>query len=230
VVFQDAVVDRSLTGRMNLEIHARLWGVDAATTKFRIGDVVADFRLTDLIDRPVEGYSGGERRRLEIARALLSRPRVLFLDEPTVGLDPRVRFELLDLIAGLRRDGDMTIVLTTHYLEEAERLCDRVAIVDHGTVVALDTPRALLDTLGPGIVEVRVADARALLGALRARGVAGEDAFTVGSTLSFPLHGVAAHEAVDVVNEIAGETEGITVRPTTLDDVYLYLTGDQRAA
>src|SRR5205814_577344 len=156
VVFQETVVDRSLTGRRNLEIHARLWGVDGPDVAARVTDVARRFGLADLIDRPVSTYSGGQRRRLEIARSLVSRPRVLFLDEPTVGLDPRIRFELLDLIGGLRAADDMTIVLTTHYLDEAERLCDRVAVVHEGVIVALDTPRALLEGLGDEIVELRI--------------------------------------------------------------------------
>jgi ABC-2 type transport system ATP-binding protein len=102
VVFQEAVVDRSLTGRRNLELHARLWGVEPREAAGRIGELVETLRLSELVDRTVAGYSGGERRRLEIGRALVSRPRVIFLDEPTVGLDPRIRAELLDLIAGLR--------------------------------------------------------------------------------------------------------------------------------
>src|SRR5262249_36595442 len=118
VVFQEAVVDRALSGRRNLDIHARLWGVDAAVVQRRIADVVDAFGLGEVIDRVVASYSGGQRRRLEIARALLSRPRVLFLDEPTVGLDPRIRYELLDLIAGMRDRAEMTILLTTHYLDE----------------------------------------------------------------------------------------------------------------
>src|SRR5207247_6996596 len=133
--FQDAVVDRALTGRRNLEIHARLWGIDAAAAKDRTDEYVNILGLAELIDRPAGSYSGGERRRLEIARALVSEPQVLFLDEPTVGLDPRIRQELLDVIAGLRARGEMTILLTTHYLDEAERLCDRVAIIHAGEIV-----------------------------------------------------------------------------------------------
>src|SRR4051794_8937194 len=119
VVFQDAVVDRSFTGRMNLQLHARLWGVPAGRADARIAETGDAFGITDLLDRPVAGYSGGQRRRLEIARALVSDPTILFLDEPTVGLDPRIRHELLDVIAALRSRGDVTILLTTHYLDEA---------------------------------------------------------------------------------------------------------------
>src|SRR5205823_9923325 len=109
-----------------------------------------------LLDRTVETYSGGQRRRLEIARALVSEPRVLFLDEPTVGLDPRIRHELLDVIAGLRTRRELTLLLTTHYLDEAERLCDRIAIIHAGRIVALDTPQALLAGLGQSLVELRI--------------------------------------------------------------------------
>ena len=129
-------------------MHARLWGLDHEDTDTRIRELSTTFGLGELIDRTVDTYSGGERRRLEIARALLSNPQILFLDEPTVGLDPRIRFELLDHVAGLRAR-QMTILLTTHYLDEAEQLCDRVAIVSEGRIVALDTPAALLAGLGP---------------------------------------------------------------------------------
>ena len=138
VVFQEQVLDRSLSARRNLEIHARLWGVEP-----RIEEIASAFGLDELLERPVATLSGGQRRRLEIARALVSRPRVLFLDEPTVGLDPRIRAELLDVIAGLRAGSGLTIVLTTHYLDEAERLCDRIAVMHLGRIVALDTPEAL---------------------------------------------------------------------------------------
>jgi ABC-2 type transport system ATP-binding protein len=231
VVFQDAVVDRSLTGQRNLEIHARMWGLRPPEAKLRIDDVVRQFGLIDLAARPVSTYSGGERRRLEIARSLLSRPSVLFLDEPTVGLDPRIRFELLDVIGGLRATNEMTIVLTTHYLDEAERLCDRIAIVHAGRIVALDTPRALLDGLGTQIVELRVeADVDAVLSFLRSRGVAGDDAFAVGATVTVPLGPRSARDVIDAVAEFGASVTQTTTRPPTLDDVYLRLTGDRLAA
>jgi ABC-2 type transport system ATP-binding protein len=225
VVFQEAVVDRSLTGRRNLEIHARLWG-----TSFDLSEPAAALGLTELLDRAVDGYSGGERRRLEIARALVSRPRVLFLDEPTVGLDPRIRAELLDVIAALRDRAELTVLLTTHYLDEAERLCDRVAIIHAGRIVALDTPANLLGQLGRRLVELRVdGDAAAALGSLRANGIAGEDAFAVGSRLTVPLHDTSSGDAIAAIHDL-GLAAAISAREPTLDDVYLRLTGDSLAA
>jgi ABC-2 type transport system ATP-binding protein len=231
VVFQESVVDRPLTGRRNLEIHARLWGVDPATAGVRLGEVVDAFGLGEIIDRPVASYSGGQRRRLELARALLSDPQVLFLDEPTVGLDPLIRHELLDLIGSLRRRGEMTVVLTTHYLDEAERLCDRVAIIHEGRIVALDTPEALLGTLGSELLELRVdGDPATALSVLRAGGVASEDAFSVGAMLTVPLHGSPAQAAVLAVTELGLTTTELTTRRPTLDDIYLRLTGGRLAA
>ena len=231
VVFQEQVLDRSLTGRRNLAIHARLWGVDSDVAARRIDDAAERFGLMGLLDRPVGGYSGGERRRLEIARALLSAPQVLFLDEPTVGLDPRIRFELLDLIAGLRDRGEMTIMLTTHYLDEAERLCDRVGIVHEGSIVALDTPSALLTDLGREIVEVRVrGDAATAIGRMRANSIAGADAFSVGSTITIPLRDTPGSVIVAAIYGLDIAVEAISTRAPTLDDVYLRLTGSRLAA
>src|SRR5438270_2067827 len=139
VVFQEPVVDGALTGRRNLELHARLW--DGSTA--HVDTSAKALGVDDLLERPVATLSGGQRRRLEIARALVSQPRVLFLDEPTVGLDPRIRHELLDVIAELRARSELTILLTTHYLDEAEQLCDRIAIMPARRLVALDTPAPL---------------------------------------------------------------------------------------
>ena len=231
VVFQDAVVDRALSGRANLELHARLWNVPARAAARRMGELVDAVGLAELIHRPVGSYSGGQRRRLEIARALVSAPQVLFLDEPTVGLDPRIRHELLDVIAGLRAHEDMTILTTTHYLDEAQRLCDRVAIVHEGSIVALDSPRALLAGLGREILEFRVAGStEAAIGALRDRGVAGGDAFAVGARVTVPLHETAAAAALAAVNGEGIRASEISTRIPTLDDVYLRLTGDRIGA
>ena len=231
VVFQDSVVDGGRTGRRNLETPARLWGVPSAVASRRITELAAGFGIGGLLGRPVETYSGGERRRLEIVRALLSQPRVLFLDEPTVGLDPRIRYELLDLIAGLRARADMTILLTTHYLDEAEQLCDRVAIVHAGRIVALDTPAALLAGLGREILEVRLyADAEEGLARLRSHRVAGRDAFVIGSTITVPVHDDSARDTLAAVGDLGLAVAAVTTRPPTLDDVYLQLTGDRLGA
>ncbi len=230
VVFQDAVVDRALTGRRNLELHGRLWGVAQAAAAARIADLAGLLGIADLLDRPVGGYSGGERRRLEIARALVSRPRVLFLDEPTVGLDPRIRHELLEVIAQLRTRTETTILVTTHYLDEAERLCDRVAIIHSGEIVALDTPAALRAALGNELVELRIeGDAQAALAVLRSQGIAGADAFTVGSMLTVPLHERTAAQAIAAIDGAGLPTTAIGSRQPTLDDVYLRLTGGKLA-
>jgi ABC-2 type transport system ATP-binding protein len=230
VVFQEAVVDRGLTGRRNLDVHARLWRVNHGTAATRIGELAETLDLAELLDRPVGTYSGGERRRLEIARALVSQPQVLFLDEPTVGLDTRIRHELLEVIDRLRERNQVTILLTTHYLDEAERLCDRIAIVRSGQIVALDTPGALLAGLGRELVELRVnGNADAALASLRARGIASDDAFTVGSTLTVPLHDHSAADAVTAIHNSDLAASSISTRQPTLDDVYLQLTGARLA-
>ncbi len=231
VVFQEPAVDRALTGRRNLAVHARLWGLDPAVATQRIGDVVDAFGLGELIDRPVDTYSGGQRRRLEIARALVSDPQVLFLDEPTVGLDPRIRFELLDYIAGLRARQGMTILLTTHYLDEAEQLCDRIAVMHEGRIVALDSPAALLAGLGRELVELRIdGDVTAAVTSLRRQGIATEDTFVVGTTVHIPLHNRNGRDAIAAVTDLGVAARAITARAPTLDDVYLQLTGESLAA
>jgi ABC-2 type transport system ATP-binding protein len=200
--------------------------VEPARAEKRTAQLTKTLAIADLLDRPVGTYSGGERRRLEIARALVSQPQVLFLDEPTVGLDPRIRHELLDVIADLRDRDEMTVLLTTHYLDEAQRLCDRVAIMHLGRIVALDTPAGLLAGLGTEILELRVDhDPAAALERLRAWNIAESSSFAVGSTLTLPLGGRTAAEVVAAIDEIGLAASGITTRPPTLDDVYLHFTG-----
>jgi ABC-2 type transport system ATP-binding protein len=231
VVFQEAVVDRGLTGRQHLTMHARLWNVNRSGAGRRSDDLIEGFGLGEVIDRPVGTYSGGQRRRIEIARALVSGPQVLFLDEPTVGLDTRIRYELLDLIAGLRASTSMATLITTHYLDEAERLCDRVGVMHEGRIVALDTPANLLRGLGEQIVEIRVTDDPvASLARLRDGGLAGADAFAVGATLTIPLRARSVQSMIAALDSLQVATAAVSTRPPTLDDVYLQLTGASLAA
>jgi ABC-2 type transport system ATP-binding protein len=228
VVFQEPVVDAGLTGRANIGLHTRLWGVSPARARRRTDELIESLGLGALIDRPVASYSGGERRRLEIARALSSAPQVLFLDEPTVGLDPRIRHELLDVIAGLRAQDELTVLVTTHYLDEAQRLADRVGIIHEGRIVALDSPQALLRGMGREILEFRVdgSPERALAG-LRERRIARGDAFAVGARVTVPLHEHAVSEALNAIESQQLRVSEIATRMPTLDDVYLQLTGNQ---
>jgi ABC-2 type transport system ATP-binding protein len=226
VVFQEPVVDGALTGRRNLDLHARLWNGSRAQVDISARMLGVD----DLLERPVATLSGGQRRRLEIARALVSQPRVLFLDEPTVGLDPRIRHELLDVIAELRDGGELTVLLTTHYLDEAERLCDRIAIMHLGRIVALGTPADLRAELGAEIVEIRVdGDGHRALARLRERGIADDESFAVGATLTVPLPEGRAASTIAAVDALELGALSVGARKPTLDDVYLRLTGGRLA-
>jgi ABC-2 type transport system ATP-binding protein len=206
VVFQDAVVDRALTGRQHLDLHARLWGVDGAAARARIDELADALGLAALLERPLASYSGGERRRLEIARALVSDPQVLFLDEPTVGLDPRIR-QLLDVIAGLRTRREMTVLVTTHYLDEAERLADRVAVLREGRIIREGTPSEL--TGGATETEVRYR----------------QDGHEVVIRTTNPT--TVLHQLTEDALASGRELEALEVRRPTLEDVYLSLTADE---
>jgi ABC-2 type transport system ATP-binding protein len=225
VVFQDPVVDRPLTGRHNLMLHLKLWGVPMAKGVARLEELSSVVGLVDFLDRPVATYSGGQRRRLEMVRALLSTPRVLFLDEPTVGLDTRVRHDLFDVIGTLRDRTGVTIIMTTHYLEEAERLCDRLAVIDAGTIVACDTPSNLLAMVGPDVVELRVDEPEPAVRELARAGLAGDDIVVIGSTVSASLRGVSPSHLQELLAQQGITLRSFTTRPATLDDVYLRLTG-----
>jgi ABC-2 type transport system ATP-binding protein len=154
VVFQEPALDTSLTGRENLAFHAMMYGVSREERTRRIPDVLALVELEDKADVLVENYSGGMKRRLEIARGLIHEPHVLFLDEPTLGLDVQTRRHIWEYIRTLNRERDVTIILTSHYMEEVDYLCSRVAIVDHGRIVALDTPGRLKEGLGGDVITV----------------------------------------------------------------------------
>ncbi|HVM68118.1 MAG TPA: ABC transporter ATP-binding protein [Acidimicrobiales bacterium] len=230
VVFQDAVVDRPLTGRQNLELHLRLWGKDDAVGRAALDHLSKLVGLSEYLDRPVATYSGGQRRRMEIVRALVSEPKVVFLDEPTVGLDTRIRHDLFDVLATLRDETGVTILLTTHYLDEAERLADRLAIVDAGRIVATDTPANLLAALGDQVLEVRVDDARGAARSLAGAGVASDDVCAVGTTITASLRGARSDDLLARLRDDGVTVRSSTTRQPNLDDVYLRLTGDRISA
>jgi ABC-2 type transport system ATP-binding protein len=142
IVFQDSSLDDELTGRENLNLHGRLYHIEKNIREKRMDEVLKLVDLSDKANLQVKKYSGGMKRRLEIARGLMHRPKVLFLDEPTLGLDPQTRRNIWDFIVKMKKEGT-TIILTTHYMEEADYLCDRIAIIDHGKLIALDTPEKL---------------------------------------------------------------------------------------
>jgi ABC-2 type transport system ATP-binding protein len=220
IVFQEPSLDDRLTATENLEFHAVLYQVPASERRHRIR---AALELVDLSDRAgdlVEKFSGGMKRRLEIARGLLHTPRVLFLDEPTIGLDPQTRRSLWDHIVRLRREADVTIFMTTHYMEEAE-VCDRIGIIDHGRVVALDTPDALKRAVGGDVVTIATDDPDGLVAHLAADGVEGR---RHGRTVLVETPD-GARFIPHVVRRFAGAIEGIELRRPTLDDVFLKLTG-----
>ena len=152
---QFAAVDELLTGRENLEMFGRLFKLSREEARRRAGELLERFDLADAADRPARTYSGGMRRRLDIASSLLTRPQVLFLDEPTTGLDPRSRNEIWAIVRELRREGT-TLLLTTQYLEEADQLADRIAVIDHGKVIAEGTGNELKDRVGGQILEVEL--------------------------------------------------------------------------
>lgn len=228
VVYQDSVLDNDFSGRANLRLHARLWGMQGAATERGIAQLVEAIGLEGIVDRGVRTYSGGQRRRLEIARALLSGPRVLFLDEPTVGLDPASRHGLWELIEETRRRYSLSIVLTTHYLDEAERLCDRVAILDAGEIVALGAPARLMEELGEEVLELRVeSDAAGAAAAVQSLALEAGEPLVIGNTVSVPLRGGGADGAqvMEAIRDAGIAVRAISVRGTTLDDVFLRVTG-----
>ena len=152
IVFQDPALDINLTGRENLQFHGLIYEMSKTERDQRIKEVLDLVELADKANVLVENYSGGMKRRLEISRGLMHRPKVLFLDEPTLGLDTQTRHHIWDYIKKLNKESKITIILTTHYMEEADFLCDRIAIIDHGKIMALDTPQNLKDVLGGNVV------------------------------------------------------------------------------
>jgi ABC transporter DrrB family efflux protein len=227
---QFAAVDEILTGRENLEMFGRLFGLTPDEARRRAAELLERFDLADAADRPARTYSGGMRRRLDLASSLLTRPRILFLDEPTTGLDPRSRNQIWAVARELVREGT-TILLTTQYLEEADELADRIAVIDHGRVIAEGTGNELKDRIGGQILEVELVEAgkRDRAQEVLARVGCGEpepDDRPNRLTMPAPRDGLElVEEAAAALREAAVGVSEIGLRRPTLDDVFLQLTG-----
>jgi ABC-2 type transport system ATP-binding protein len=229
IVFQDPSLDDRLTGRENLDFHARLYRIQRDLRKKRITEVLELVNLSERADRLVETYSGGMKRRLEIARGLMHYPHVLFLDEPTIGLDPQSRRAIWSHIERLNKEEDITIMLSTHYMEEADHLCDRIAIIDHGQIVACNNPKALKDALGGDIILLRPVNGTLmehLLGPFQGLEWIRKISPTDGI---FNLVVDQGEKRIPQVLEIAKNAgvgiASVGLNKPTLDDVFLHFTG-----
>jgi ABC-2 type transport system ATP-binding protein len=228
LVGQHAAVDEALSGRQNLELFGRLYHLSAAAARGRATELLTQFDLADTGDKAVKQFSGGMKRRLDLAASLILRPRVLFLDEPTTGLDPRGRNEVWEAVRALVREGT-TVLLTTQYLDEADQLASGISVIDHGRVIAAGSPAALKSRLGGDRLDVVLHDAAALPEAARVvarvAGTAPEtdvDNRRVSAPVADPL--AALGDAVHALREADLAVEDVSLRRPTLDEVFLHLT------
>ena len=221
LVFQDPTLDEYLSAIQNLRFHAYAYGMPKRIRDERIRELMTLMELWDRRNSAVHDFSGGMKRRLEIARGLLHHPRILFLDEPTLGLDPQTRHRIWEYVLDLQQRETLTIFLTTHYMDEAEN-CDRIAIIDEGEIVALDRPEVLKDLLGGDVVALRVEDGKAAIAELLARH--GITAGLEGDVVSFNVP--QAEEFVpELIRGFSSKVLSVTIKRPTLDDVFLSLTG-----
>lgn len=224
---QNAAVDGYQTGRENLIMVGRLYNLSKKQAKERADDVLERINLTEAADRQVSTYSGGMKRRLDLAASIVGHPEVLFLDEPTTGIDPRSRLGLWEIINELVRDGT-TLLLTTQYLEEADRLATRIGVIDHGKLIAEGTANELKTQVGGDVIEIQSADELASV-AEALRGVSASEPLVdmARKTVTIPAPGAATSllEAVRVLDDAGIEVHDVALRRPTLDDVFLTLTG-----
>lgn len=226
IVFQDPSIDDRLTGRENLQLHACLYDMPSELTKKRIAEVLELVGLEDRADYAMKTYSGGMRRRLELARGLLHRPSVLFLDEPTLGLDPQTREHLWDYIGNLSRTSEITIILTTHYMEEADQLCQRIAIIDYGKINVIDTPANLKTALKGDVITVTTSQTDKLAARFAELKLAHRmDSSKDSIRLTVPNAEKLIPRLIKIATDIGVEVSSVSVHRPTLNDVFLHYTG-----
>ncbi|MGC9444974.1 MAG: ATP-binding cassette domain-containing protein [Candidatus Methanospirareceae archaeon] len=226
IVFQDQSLDEELTAYENMDFHGRLYRIPWDVRQQKIVELLRLVELDEKKDNLVKTFSGGMRRRLELARGLLHEPTVLFLDEPTLGLDPQTRNHLWAYIEQLNKEKGVTIILTTHYMDEADRLCDRVAITDKGKIIALDTPEKLKEELGGDVITIKASEQDKLYEQLKAltwvTQAESHDGY-VTITLQNAERRIAELARLSATN--GSEIESLSIRKPTLEDVFLYYTG-----
>ena len=221
IVFQESTLDAKLTVTENLQLHCEFYKVPKQDVASRISFGLDLVDLSDWADAPVESLSGGMKRRAEIARSLVHFPKVLFLDEPTTGLDPQTRLNVWEYLQRLQKEKGITIFLTTHYMDEAE-ICDKVAVIDHGKIVAHDTPYELKKRHTSTVVDLSMTAPESLLHYLGERALEYE---FVGSQIRVRVSGSA--EALEIVTRFRSSIEDVEIRKGTLDDVFIALTGKE---
>jgi ABC-2 type transport system ATP-binding protein len=221
IIFQDTTLDAGLTAYENLKFHAYLYNLDRDLTEERIDEMLQVVELTARKKDPIKNYSGGMKRRLEIARGLLHYPRVLFLDEPTLGLDPQTRNTIWEFIAQLRKREKITVFMTTHYMEEAEN-CDRVAIIDHGKIIAQGTPASLKNRMQGDIIHLVTEDNQKAVEEIR--GLFQIEARTENGSLFIETE--RGEEFIpNLIHGLSVRTKSVNLQKPTLNDVFLKLTG-----
>lgn len=226
IVFQDPALDDQLTGKENLDFHARIYGLSKNERNKRIEEVLKLVRLEDKADEFVKNYSGGMRRRLEIARGLMHYPKALFLDEPTLGLDVQTRRAIWEYILNLNKSKGITIFLTTHYMEEAEYLSDRIAIIDQGRIIVTDTPAQLRNLVGTDVITVSCNDHQSLKTELEKKDWVDKVLIHNGSLEVYVRGGEGKIAAlVKIADDVDVNIESINLRRPNLEDVYLHYTG-----
>lgn len=226
-VFQDSTLDDELTAKENLDIHGCLYHLPRNLRKQRIEQVLELVDLKDKENKQVKTFSGGMKRRLEIARGMMHHPKILFLDEPTLGLDPQTRRNVWKHIERLNKEENLTIILTTHYLEEADFLCHRIAIIDHGKIVALDTPKNLKNTIQSDVLVLRTKQFKDLADLFKSNQISNFTILENSVNLSTDKGEKAIPELLNLASKNGISIDSVELKKSTLEDVFIHFTGHE---